>query len=93
MQVLTSRGRLSFRDLAMFTKLKLRALRAAILALVQHNLLWHSDTNGEEMFEFNTDECLARLRYGKYLLLAKELFGEEVRIFYLILCSLNRMFK
>ncbi|KAG8808779.1 RNA polymerase III subunit C82, partial [Serendipita sp. 399] len=33
--------------------------------------------DGEAVFEFNVDECLLRLRFGKYLLLAKELFGDD----------------
>ncbi|KAG8837984.1 RNA polymerase III subunit C82 [Serendipita sp. 405] len=90
--VLASRGRLTFRQLVVFTKIRPRAIRATLLVLTQHSLLWHSSSTsasnnvllggketdeGEEVFEFNVDECLLRLRFGKYLLIAKELFGDD----------------
>lgn len=77
-QALSSHGRLSFREIVIFTKLKPRAIRASLLVLSEHNLLWHSSVGGEETYEFNVDECLQRLRFGKFLLLANELFDQEV---------------
>lgn len=60
--------------------MKPRTVRAAILILVQHNLLWHSQSEEEgEVFEINIDECLMRLRYGRYVWLAEQLYGKSVR--------------
>ncbi|KAF9532367.1 hypothetical protein CPB83DRAFT_807708 [Crepidotus variabilis] len=76
-KVLLTRGRLSFSHLLRFTGLKPRTARSCILALVQHNVLWHSKGDDEvEMFEFNVDECLVRLRFGRYIVLAQEIFGQ-----------------
>lgn len=62
-----------------FTELKPRAARAAILILIQHNLAWHtqSDEDGE-IVEFNAEECLMRLRFGKFVWQAEQLFGPAV---------------
>jgi DNA-directed RNA polymerase III subunit RPC3 len=79
--VLLRRGRLPLSQIIWFSGLKPRIARAAILVLIQHNVLWHaqSDIDGE-VFEFNTDECLMRLRYGRYVWQAEQLFGKAVRI-------------
>ncbi|KAG6333528.1 hypothetical protein ID866_5564 [Astraeus odoratus] len=58
--------------------MKPRTLRAAILVLVQHNILWHAQTEDEgEILEFNTAECLMRLRFGRYVWLADNVFGKS----------------
>ncbi|PPQ69858.1 hypothetical protein CVT26_014135 [Gymnopilus dilepis] len=76
--VLLTRGRLSFSHLVRFSGLKPRTARACILVLVQQNLLWHTKGDEEgEMFEINTDECLMRLRFGKFVWLADQMFGEQ----------------
>ncbi|KAI9064257.1 hypothetical protein FKP32DRAFT_1626167 [Trametes sanguinea] len=76
--VLLTHGRLGFPQLVRFTKLKPRTVRAAILILVQHNLLWHAQSEEEgEAFEMNIDECLTRLRYGRYVWLAEQLYGKS----------------
>ena len=78
--MLLTHGRLALPQLLRFSKLKPRSVRASILVLVQHNLLWHAQSDDEgEMFEINTDECLMRLRYGRYVWLAEQLFGKAVR--------------
>ena len=79
-EALTTRGRLSFRDLIFFTKLKPRIIRGAILVLVQHNLLWHSTSDGDEMFELIVEYCFMRLRFGKYVQIAQDLLGNEVGV-------------
>ncbi|KIM32168.1 hypothetical protein M408DRAFT_326822 [Serendipita vermifera MAFF 305830] len=76
-QALSSHGRLMFRELVLFTKLKPRAIRAALLVLTQHGLLWHSVSGEEEMYELNIDGCLIRLRFGKFLVITGQLFGDE----------------
>ena len=77
--VLLSRGRLPLPQVIRFSKLKPRAVRAAILVLVQHNILWHAETDVEgEVLEFNVDECLTRIRYGRYVWISEQLFGKAV---------------
>ncbi|KAF9484716.1 hypothetical protein BDN70DRAFT_825237 [Pholiota conissans] len=76
--VLLTRGRLALLPLIRLSQLKPRTARAAILILVQHNVLWH--TRGQdnvEMFEFNVDECLLRMRFGKFVWLAEQKFGQQ----------------
>ncbi|TFK42774.1 RNA polymerase III subunit RPC82-domain-containing protein [Crucibulum laeve] len=75
-QVLLTRGRLPLAQIIRFSALKPRTVRAAILVLVQHNILWHAQTEEDgEVFEVNTDECLMRLRFGKFVWQAEKLFG------------------
>lgn len=82
--ILLTRGRLSFPQLVRFSELKPRAARTCTLTLVQHNLLWHTKGDDDyEMFEVNVDECLMRLRFGRFTWLSEELFGKTVQLFYL----------
>lgn len=75
--ILLTYGRLGLSQLVRFSKLKPRIVRVSILVLVQHNLLWHAQSDDEgEVFEVNTDECLMRLRYGRYVWLAGQLYGK-----------------
>jgi DNA-directed RNA polymerase III subunit RPC3 len=72
-----------------FTTLKSRVVRASILVLVQHNILWRDHTEEEgEVLEFNVDECLMRVRFGRFVWQAEELFGEKVGILlsFFLLC-------
>jgi DNA-directed RNA polymerase III subunit RPC3 len=63
-----------------YARLKPRTVRAAILVLVQHNILWHATSEDEgEVFEVNVDECLTRLRFGRYVELAEQHLGTPVR--------------
>lgn len=75
-QTLAAHGRLSFRELVLFTKLKPRAIAASLIVLSQHGLLWHSNVQDDERYECNVDECLQRQRFGKFLLIANDLYGE-----------------
>ena len=78
---LLTRGRLSLPQLVRFTGMKPRSVRASVIALIQHNILWHAHTDDEgEMLEFNTLECLLRLRFGRYVWLTENLFGQTVRL-------------
>ncbi|KAG1835736.1 hypothetical protein EV424DRAFT_1468174 [Suillus variegatus] len=75
---LLTRGRLSLAQLIRYTKMKPRTARVATLVLVQQNILWHSNTEEEgEMLEFNTLECLMRLRFGRFVWQAEQLFGSS----------------
>ncbi|KAF9459370.1 hypothetical protein BDZ94DRAFT_1268509 [Collybia nuda] len=76
--VLLTRGRLPLPQLVRFTGLKPRTVRASVLVLVQHNIVWHAHTEDEgEVLEVNVEECLMRLRFGKFVWQAEQLFGKE----------------
>jgi DNA-directed RNA polymerase III subunit RPC3 len=74
------RGRLPLSQLIRFTSLKARTVRKAVLVLVQHNIIWHALTEDGEVLEVNTNECLTRLRFGRYVWQAEQLYGPAVRI-------------
>lgn len=79
-------GRLSLLQIARYSTLKPRAVRAAVIVLIQHNLAWHANSEDEgEVIEFNTEECLLRLRYGRFVWQAEQLYGQAVR--HLLSCS------
>ncbi|KAL0947320.1 hypothetical protein HGRIS_013439 [Hohenbuehelia grisea] len=74
---LLTRGRLTLQQLGRYTLLKPRTLRASIIALVQHNIVWHTQSEDEpEMLEVNVEECLVRLRFGRFVWQAEQLFGQ-----------------
>lgn len=81
------RGRLSLPQIVRYTQLKPRTIRACVLALTQHNILWHAETTEDgEVLEVNIEECLARLRFGTYVHTTNQLFGnEEAEIVQLVL--------
>lgn len=67
-------------QLVRLTSLKPKTVRQTILVLIQHNVLWHDRTEDEgEVFEVNTGECLTRLRFGRHVWQAEQLFGQAVR--------------
>ncbi|EKM55648.1 uncharacterized protein PHACADRAFT_121372 [Phanerochaete carnosa HHB-10118-sp] len=75
--VLLHRGRLPLAQIIRFSGLRPRTARTCVIVLVQHNVLWHAQTDTDgEVLEFNTDECLMRLRYGRYAWQAEQLFGK-----------------
>ncbi|GHJ85795.1 hypothetical protein NliqN6_2197 [Naganishia liquefaciens] len=79
--VLLNKGRLNLAEICHYTKLKTRSAQGVIIALIQHNLLWHSEVpQGEklvEYFEFNLKECLLRLRWGRILALTEDEYGSD----------------
>ncbi|QRV90096.1 DNA-directed RNA polymerase III subunit C3 [Ceratobasidium sp. AG-Ba] len=73
---LLNRGRLQLPMLIRFTGLKPSLVRATLIALIQHNIVWHAEDQVDgEVVEIDWEECLARLRFGKILAIAKEKFG------------------
>jgi DNA-directed RNA polymerase III subunit RPC3 len=74
------RGRLSFGDLARLNSSRLSpaAIRDCLIILLQQNCAWHAEVNGTEFFEANEEELLDRLRFGHYVKMAKDQWGEEV---------------
>ena len=78
---LLGRGRCRLADILRATHLRSQVIVNALLILIQHNIVWHCESEtGIELFEINWSEILHRLRYGRYLSISKELFGEEVNI-------------
>jgi len=76
---LLTRGRLKLGQIVQFTSLKPRTTRAAVIVLFQQNLLWRSSADEEkEVLEFNVDECLTRLRFGRYVWWAEKKCGPLV---------------
>ncbi|KAF5387156.1 hypothetical protein D9615_001690 [Tricholomella constricta] len=74
---LLTRGRLPLSQLVRITGHKPRTVLSSILVLVQHNLLWHARTEEDgEVLEVNVDECLMRLRFGRLVWQAEQLFGK-----------------
>ncbi|KAI0028524.1 RNA polymerase III subunit RPC82-domain-containing protein [Vararia minispora EC-137] len=76
-ETLLRRGRLSLPHLIRYSTLKPRTVRASVLVLIQQNILWHATEDDAEVFEVNIDECLVRLRFGRYIWQTEELFGPE----------------
>ncbi|KAJ6618308.1 hypothetical protein B0H10DRAFT_1913677 [Mycena sp. CBHHK59/15] len=80
--ILLTRGRLTLPQVVRFTSLKPRTVRASVLVLVQHNVLWHAHSEDEgEVLEMNIEECLVRLRFGRFVWQAGQLFcdaGAEI---------------
>ncbi|KAG8901824.1 RNA polymerase III subunit C82 [Tulasnella sp. 403] len=72
------RGRLPFAQLVRLSAVPPKDVRLALLILIQHNIVWHceSETDGE-VYEINWEEPIARLRFGRYLMIAKENVGEQ----------------
>lgn len=79
-----NKGRLNLAEICHYTKLKSRSAQGVVIALIQHNLVWHSEVaQGEklvEYFEFNLKECLLRLRWGRILALTEDEFGGDVSL-------------
>ncbi|KIL69573.1 hypothetical protein M378DRAFT_184003 [Amanita muscaria Koide BX008] len=75
--ILLTRGRLSFGQLVRFSSLKPSTIRGSILVLVQHNIIWHTRSEEEgEVVEINVEECLMRLRFGRFVWLTEQIFGQ-----------------
>ncbi|KAB5593960.1 DNA-directed RNA polymerase III subunit C3 [Ceratobasidium theobromae] len=73
---LLNRGRLQLPALIRFTGFKPSLVRASLIALIQHNIVWHAEDAVEgEVLEIDWEECVARLRFGRILAIAKERFG------------------
>ncbi|CAE6470055.1 unnamed protein product [Rhizoctonia solani] len=73
---LLNRGRLQLPTLIRFTGLKPSLVRASLIALIQHNIVWHAEDAIEgEVLEIDWEECISRLRFGRILAISKEKFG------------------
>ncbi|KAA1474824.1 hypothetical protein DENSPDRAFT_852553 [Dentipellis sp. KUC8613] len=77
---LLTRGRLTLPQLVRYSLVKPRSTRAAILVLIQHNILWHAEADDGVVFEVNTEECLTRLRFGRYVWQVEQILGSAFRL-------------
>lgn len=102
--ILLERGRLTLREIERFVAVQHQSsvslicqptparsqVLHAILALVQHNCLYHvrldldgtlikdpEEPGGTEYYELSPDAVLTRTRFGRYLQLAEQLWGLE----------------
>nr|WRH23598.1 DNA-directed RNA polymerase III subunit RPC3 [Naematelia aurantialba] len=74
---LLNRGRLSASALARLSGLPPRLVLGSLVVLIQHHLVLSTgETAKEEQYEFNVEECLLRLRYGRILAVTRERLGE-----------------
>ncbi|GMK58430.1 hypothetical protein CspeluHIS016_0504620 [Cutaneotrichosporon spelunceum] len=79
---LLNRGRSNAETIARLAALPRATTNASLLILIQHSLV--GSTGGsrrsvpeEEQYEFDTAECLLRLRWGRILALTESNFGED----------------
>ncbi|KAL1683541.1 RNA polymerase III subunit RPC82-domain-containing protein [Schizophyllum commune] len=74
---LLTRGRLPVPQIVRATGLRPRTVRAACLVLLQHNVLWYAlDPIDGEVLEISPEECMLRLRFGRAVWQAGQLFGQ-----------------
>jgi DNA-directed RNA polymerase III subunit RPC3 len=81
---LLNRGRLGVTAVSRLSAVSRNNTLAAVLLLVQHNLVLSNGesllgTGEEELYEFDVQECLMRLRWSKILSLTEEKLGPVVR--------------
>ena len=81
---LLNRGRLPISTLKHLSATPLATTQAAVLTLIQHNLVKYCGVTGEDevpvggdQFEFETWECLMRLRWGRILAATERDFSKE----------------
>ncbi|KAF8319501.1 RNA polymerase III subunit RPC82 helix-turn-helix domain-containing protein [Cantharellus anzutake] len=75
---LLGRGRLRLADILRATRMRPKVIANALLVLIQHNIVWYCEPEAVgQQFEINWNEILHRLRFGRYLSVARELFNEE----------------
>lgn len=72
------RGRLPLPQLARLTPgVSPREVRLALLVLVQHNIVWHSEDEIDgEVYEINWEEPVSRLRFGRYIMVVRDKLGD-----------------
>ena len=74
-----NRGRLTIPNIARLSGVARPTAVAAVLILMQHQLVQCSgepaESTKEEAYQFNLDECLLRLRWGRILALTQAKLG------------------
>ncbi|ORY35369.1 hypothetical protein BCR39DRAFT_509119 [Naematelia encephala] len=74
---LLNRGRLSAPAVTRLSGLPLRVVLGSLILLIQHHLVLSiGESVKDEQYEFNVEECLLRLRYGRILAVTRERLGE-----------------
>ena len=73
------RGRLPLPHLVRLSGVSPREARVVLLILIQHNIVWHSESDIDgQVYEINWEEPVARLRFGRYIMIAQENLGDPV---------------
>lgn len=74
------RGRLPLGQLTRLTPgVSSREVRLALLVLIQHNIVWHSEDEIDgEVYEINWEEPASRLRFGRYIMIVRDKLGDAV---------------
>lgn len=80
---LLNRGRLPIPTISRLAAVSRQSTLAAILILMQHNLVLSNgasikELEEEELYEFDVQACLMRLRWGRILALTQERLGTAV---------------
>ncbi|KAG8947303.1 RNA polymerase III subunit C82 [Tulasnella sp. 424] len=72
------RGRLPLGQLTRLTPgVSSREVRLALLVLIQHNIVWHSEDEIDgEVYEINWEEPASRLRFGRYIMIVRDKLGD-----------------
>lgn len=83
--ILLERGQLTYVQLARLLRVPSPSfshaqLRAALLVLIQHNMLFHSLGTQQDLFQISTVEIIARAWFGDFVGLAEEVAGPAGRI-------------
>ncbi|TRM59382.1 RNA polymerase III subunit RPC82 helix-turn-helix domain-containing protein [Schizophyllum amplum] len=77
-EALLTLGRLPVPHIVRATGLRPRTVRATLLVLLQHNVLWYAlDPIDGEVLEISPEECMLRLRFGRAVWQAGQLFGQS----------------
>ncbi|KAK4684578.1 DNA-directed RNA polymerase III subunit RPC3, partial [Tremellales sp. Uapishka_1] len=79
---LLNRGRLPAFSISKLSALPRPTTLAALLILIQHNIVFSSGasakgTDEEEMYEVDVQECLLRMRWGRILAVTREEFDSD----------------
>ncbi|TIC04127.1 hypothetical protein E3Q17_00594 [Wallemia mellicola] len=77
-QTVLEYGRLPLPLISRYAEIKAKQVRAALLILIQHNCMWHCQTDNDEFFETNADEILARIRFGRYIRYAIDSYKDKL---------------
>lgn len=88
---LLNRGRLGAVALARLSGVSRTTTLASLLLLMQHNLVLSNGESllasaEEELYEFDVQECLMRLRWGRILALTRSRLGDAVSAFPHVQC-------
>ncbi|KZO99335.1 hypothetical protein CALVIDRAFT_378334 [Calocera viscosa TUFC12733] len=82
---IAAHGRLLLPKIVRLTGLKPRTAHACLIVLIQHSVVWFAEneaedgdgSRGDTFYEVNVEEVCMRLRFGRFVEIAGEAFGDE----------------